>query len=219
MNAELDDQHMTECQINQQALCDLCQSREVERNVIRQEVLTSQQTVETNILQFFQVLDEFTDVCTFCFVLDLKSEAYRDHSFQNCVKQQHQVRYYFSTLQKIRSEQLLITDSCCFTCFLPTVLCYRTRDTHNRCKYINVFFSIIVAAHSQFHLLNMSETLFSFDTTNCHKRFIYLALMLKKTRHFDTDAIVAVVFFFHIIQVCATERLRLQNEEAEEENV
>ena len=53
LNAELDDQHMTECQINQQALYNLCQTREVERNSIREDVLTNQQTVKIERLKFF----------------------------------------------------------------------------------------------------------------------------------------------------------------------
>ncbi len=84
MNAELDDQHMTECQINQQALCDLCQTREVECNSIREDVLTNQQTVEIERLKFFQILDYFTDVCTFCFVLSLNSETYNNHTLKDC---------------------------------------------------------------------------------------------------------------------------------------
>jgi len=41
LNAELDDRHMTECQKNEQALCDLCRAREVKRDVVRENVLTS----------------------------------------------------------------------------------------------------------------------------------------------------------------------------------
>jgi superfamily II DNA helicase RecQ len=74
LNAELDDQHMTECQQDSQALCDLCQTREVERSTIRENVLTSQQTVEFERLNFFEILDQFKNVCTFCFVMSFDLE-------------------------------------------------------------------------------------------------------------------------------------------------
>jgi len=41
LNAELDDQYMTECVKNQHALCDLYRAREVKRDTIRENVLTS----------------------------------------------------------------------------------------------------------------------------------------------------------------------------------
>jgi len=101
LNAELDDQHMTECQTNSSAFCDLCQTREVERNTVRENVLTSQQSIEIERLKFFQILDHLTDVCTFCFVLSLDSETFNDHTLKDCSKHQLKVSFYFSTLNKL----------------------------------------------------------------------------------------------------------------------
>ena len=52
----------------------------------------------------------------------------------------------------------------------------------------------------------------SFDTTQCFDRRKYNMLMLKKTRYFDTDAIIAIIFFYHVIEFCAQERDHLLNE-------
>jgi len=99
-------------------------NREVERNSIKEDVLINQQTVEIERSKFFKILNHFTDVCTFCFVLSLDSETYNNHTLKNCFEHQLKVSFYFFTLKKLRKEHLLTTDSCCFTCFLSTVLCY-----------------------------------------------------------------------------------------------
>ena len=212
LNAELDDQHMTECVKNQHALCDLCRAREVERDTVRENVLTSQQAVEIEKSNFFQVLDYFTDVCTFCFVMSLDFEVYKDHHFKNCKAQKHIVSAYLSALEDIRARRLLITDSCCFICFLPTAMCYQTRNSnHSRCKYNNIVFSIVFAAFYLQPSLNVHEILSDFDTTNCNRLKTYISLMLKKTRAYDTDAIVAILFFRHVLEFCTRERLRLQD--------
>jgi len=91
-------------------------------------------------------------------------------------------------------------------------MCYQTRDSNNdHCKYNHIILSIIFCAFYLQSDLNIHETLFSFNTKNCNQRKIYLSLMLKKTRCFDTDAIVAIIFFHYVIKFCAQEQIRLQN--------
>jgi hypothetical protein len=202
---------MIECQKDSQTLCNLCQTREVECSTIWENVLTSQQTVEFERLNFFEILDQFKDICTFCFMMSFNSE-YQDHHFKNCKKHKQVVSTYLSTLNDIKEWSLLTTDSCCFTCLLSTVMCYQTRDSNNNhCKYNHIVLSIIICAYYLLSDLNIHEVLSSFNTKNCHQRKIYLLLMLKKTRCFDTDAIVAIIFFHHVIEFCAWEWFDLQN--------
>ncbi len=144
--------------------------------------------------------------------MSLDSEVYKDHHFKNCKLQKHIVSAYLSALKDSRARRLLITDSCCFTCFLLTVMCYQTRNSsHSRCKYNNIVFSIVFAAFYLQPSLDVHEILSDFDTTNCNRLKPYISLMLKKTRAYDTDAIVAILFLRHVIEFCARERLRLQD--------
>jgi len=93
------------------------------------------------------------------------------------------------------------------------VLCYQTRDANNNhCKYNDILFSVVFAAYYSLSSFNISDVLSSFDTTQCFDRRKYNMLMLKKTRYFDTDAIVAIIFFYHVIEFCAQERDHLLNE-------
>jgi len=94
---------MIECQKDSQALCDLCQIREVERSTIQENVLTSEQTVEFKRLNFFQILDQFTNVCTFCFVMSFDLKVYQDHVFKHCKHQKYIVNAYLSTLKDIET--------------------------------------------------------------------------------------------------------------------
>ncbi len=142
--------------------------------------------------------------------MSLDSEVYKDHHFKNCKHQKHIVSAYLAALKDIRARRLLITDSYCFTYFLFTVMCYQTRNSnHSRCKYNNVVFSIVFAAFYLQPSLNVHEILSDFDTTNFNRHKTYISLMLKKIRAYDIDAIVAVLFFRHVIEFCARERFRL----------
>ncbi len=61
------------------------------------------------------------------------------------------------------------------------MLCYQTRDANNNhCKYNDILFSIVFATYYSLYSFNISNVLFSFDTTSCFKRRDYNMLMLKK---------------------------------------
>lgn len=132
---------------------------------------------------------------------------YQDHRFKRCQRHTYIVRSYLTVYRNVRAQSLLTKDSCCFTCFLPTVLCYQTRDANNNyCKYDHIVFSIVFCAFYLQDLLNVHEVLVDFDTTNCNSRQLYDSLMLRKTQCFDTDAIVAIIFFQHVIDFCTRNR-------------
>ncbi len=144
--------------------------------------------------------------------MSLDFEVYKDYYFKNCKLQKHIVSAYLSALKDIRARRLLIINSCYFTCFLFIIMCYQTRNSsHSRCKYNNIVFLIVFAAFYLQSSLNVYEILFNFDTTNCNRLKTYISLMLKKIRAYDTDAIIAILFFRHVIKFYARERMRLQD--------
>ena len=71
--------------------------------------------------------------------------------------------------------------------------------------FIIIWVEFVFITFSAYHIRQQFETrsvLSSFDVNNYHRQKDYNSLMLQKMKRFDINAIVAELFFFHVLDVC-----------------
>jgi len=140
-----DNKIISQCNVNIQVLCDLCEKRHNELNKRKEKQLTSE---NVNYLQLEILKDKLIslqDICIFCFITQEFDDMW-SHTIYTCIKKEKsKMNTQLDTLQTmIQNNYMLKSGSCCYTCLLPQLLCNKNDHT---CEFKNVVleFNFVIA--------------------------------------------------------------------------
>src|SRR5258706_3572042 len=124
------DSILTDSCLNSQAKCSCC----LQRLAIQKQTISGlesfNQEVEVQRNKFRDLIKLLNYSCIYCFLLENKEER---HSSSYCSKYSILELELMKVLQNIR-DQTKIQDSCCFTCYLPTLICSSLKEVgSNKC--------------------------------------------------------------------------------------
>jgi superfamily II DNA helicase RecQ len=190
---------------SQEAICDLCESRQIERNSIAQATSAYYQQVTEHKESLLQHLTMLKGLCFSCFFennlyafflndsSDLHLQHCYDHSFSTCQFKTH----CYDELQ-VLNNLFLKKDSACFKCFLPTVICKNYQEKNNKCYFSNIiaFFFIHLWALTDEETFSYKSDFLTTDLIN-HSDFKVACKLFQQVNFdfFDTECLFPVIVF------------------------
>ena len=119
--------------LNNVSKCDLCQSRDRIQKATLSNLLESNKATQACRDSLRDLILELNTCCVLCYTLQPASTSYVTHATIDCVD------YYSSlskdvnsiTQSKRNTVKSLSKDSCCFSCYLPTVICSALRKENS----------------------------------------------------------------------------------------
>ena len=179
---------ISQCDVNVQVLCDLCEKRHIELSKRKEKQLTSE---NVNYLQLENLKDKLIslqNLCIFCLITQEFNDMW-SHTIYICIKKEKtKMITQLDTLQTmIQNNYMLKSDSCCYTCLLPQLLCNKNDHT---CEFKNVVleFNFVIAILVQSK--RYQSSICTFETAKNVNQFA--EFICKSITFHNTDSINAI---------------------------
>ena len=194
------------CEVNKEEPCSLCYMRNNIMNntisLLKEDIIN----IEKNRVILKEFIYNFHNKCIICYKKGLNLKEY-SHNVKNCpfLLSNNKIKWIYEVIrQNINNKKsfLLINDSCCFNCFLPTLICSNIKVKDKKGDYTCfdkdfVIFIILGFCYFQddFHTLK----LFNINSFNGNIPLLPLFFKKKYSKNLDTEIINGLNIFLELV--------------------
>ena len=184
--------------------CDLCLKRSTITNSTITSLLDSNKEVQATKNWYIDIIVNLQSNCLLCLLVK-NSSLSKEHVTKNCttVDIGKPFRQFISRYRNSIKPRL-IADTCCFTCFLPTIICSSLKQANSRCLdnlLISKFFCICLLFFDKLDLYNSFNLDFNYKVDFDSLQKIFFSKVYIKD--INTEAILGIEVFYKLLQLQA----------------
>ncbi len=198
----LDNNLIEQCSNNMSKCC-LCLKRLNIQNQTISTILESNKNNQNSRTSFIRFCTILEDLCLPCLLLE-SLEASKEHKFFNCTKYYNVLHKEFSSIKTKNSFifKLLKEDSCCFRCFLPTLVCSALKKQGAKCCNSNIMFILFSICLNFYAKLKLDSMLKNLDKVNFYSiaKEFFAKIYIKEL---NTQAIQGIALLQTLVDIQA----------------